>query len=1255
MAEQVPKMKLKKGVKPKKKAEEDANEEEEEPQGASAVVEVEDEEVTPKIKKKGKGKKKGKKRAVEREETPQENIPKEDSTVSPPTVKDEESKENPPEPSTSTVAAPTGDKTVKSQVKPSSSLPVAPSTVEGEEAISRQPWDSDSAPAPPSTSNPDAPDDLEGKSIKEPKPASRPASAERPATGPGAEKDGFPTQIQQRQTATHITTSTPKKTSYKFEAREFDNLDPKEYGIELSDEEFKYEPPAEDHTLPDLYRLMDTLEGGDSDLETSQRPPALFTRPEHVPNYQKISELRLAMEEEDIQEYVEGFETDVRDEVLMIGNISLEEIQEEEKRLRDEHIAYQQQEAEIARQRQEGILISEEQAKKRMAKRLKEKRRLLAKREEIAQQKERLLMDRLHKAFRRSENQLTTVLERRKGEVKTMYGDLTVSDGHYGGSKGRRWKVDWNKTPQPIQVKLNCLRGVKDKLPAGRYVLMVSLYNRLGGIVMRWSNLKGQQWGGATLPTHHDGNFYNAELKLEQSVFTVLPAKPSVRPGMVLVFELFLLRGAVVPTDRVVGWGAFPICDGNFDIIEGKYKCPLLRGEMDTLIDKHEKIEELMASDVDHWLSNLYFEVVKLPRYMAGQKEYEVELQFLSGILSHPDRVNTGEEAKDGEEPIPGSHSNMGSTLTKEGAQSEAKLSLHMSSILGKSNTTLADDGLKSEDGKPDKLHVDLRQRRPMTTIGSRNIHKDNKVKVGNESDSDDYDDEEAFMTKKDEDFMPVKGEPGLFYKRHMNNPVDVYAKKLYTMLPKTPILNPKRRQRKLTHLEQLEQHSFSVKPPFSEKGHLPRRSWEKVNYVGRMFLAELGLSQWRSREFWGMVMLFVFIFFLRLYLHYIGQWLFLNAIEIPINKFEFLPYTVNLNYQSTLLHTREEIAMVSLGPFLIILTFTLLVIIDWLMQKIFGMFPDLGSKFIICFGIHAVLDPITIMIIDLSLQRYLNSGGDQPIADCAKLYWHFNRAEGSGLAGIFITLFLYFCLCFMAAAILYMFFLRLHNNGRMLDVYWRLHGDEDMFFVPHDLEISNQELSYITKKAEQWRGEEGERRKTAVYDYIWEEENVEESIWDDVPDLKKNNKREITTHVSIHTLHLDGLRELFRHFLRLPDGAIVEVFGEMSVTGMDKDVTSALKEGAGKVENLMGSQASFHKIRGRQTVMTASGFQNGDAGLGSQILKPPSPSVGAAGVFFKDPGSRPSTAGSGKSRSSTGSKPRSRTSTPEPEEKKTA
>jgi len=52
------------------------------------------------------------------------------------------------------------------------------------------------------------------------------------------------------------------------------------------------------------------------------------------------------------------------------------------------------------------------------------------------------------------------------------------------------------------------------------------------------------------------------------------------------------------------------------------------------------------------------------------------------------------------------------------------------------------------------------------------------------------------------------------------------------------------------------------------------------------------------------------------------------------------------------------------------------------------------------------------------------------------------------------------------------------------------------------------------------------------------------DEIWDDPASAhgRKTGAKETTTHVSIHILHLDGLRELYRHFLKLPDGAIVEV-----------------------------------------------------------------------------------------------------------------
>lgn len=54
----------------------------------------------------------------------------------------------------------------------------------------------------------------------------------------------------------------------------------------------------------------------------------------------------------------------------------------------------------------------------------------------------------------------------------------------------------------------------------------------------------------------------------------------------------------------------------------------------------------------------------------------------------------------------------------------------------------------------------------------------------------------------------------------------------------------------------------------------------------------------------------------------------------------------------------------------------------------------------------------------------------------------------------------------------------RFHNDGRMLDIFQRLTAKEGSYFTPQDLEVSIEELSYIVKKAEQWRGFNGERRK---------------------------------------------------------------------------------------------------------------------------------------------------------------------------------
>ena len=51
-----------------------------------------------------------------------------------------------------------------------------------------------------------------------------------------------------------------------------------------------------------------------------------------------------------------------------------------------------------------------------------------------------------------------------------------------------------------------------------------------------------------------------------------------------------------------------------------------------------------------------------------------------------------------------------------------------------------------------------------------------------------------------------------LVLQKYNSNPVDDYHRKLYTLMPKTPLLTMKKRKKHLTYLEQLEEHTFSVK-----------------------------------------------------------------------------------------------------------------------------------------------------------------------------------------------------------------------------------------------------------------------------------------------------------------------------------------------------------------------------------------------------------------------------------------------------------
>lgn len=86
--------------------------------------------------------------------------------------------------------------------------------------------------------------------------------------------------------------------------------------------------PEDDNDLPDLYRYLEALDNADTDLDGSHEPPELFhPESEHRHNFNNISLLKCEAEEEEVTPYVEEFDKGTKDDVLMVGKISLEEIQ----------------------------------------------------------------------------------------------------------------------------------------------------------------------------------------------------------------------------------------------------------------------------------------------------------------------------------------------------------------------------------------------------------------------------------------------------------------------------------------------------------------------------------------------------------------------------------------------------------------------------------------------------------------------------------------------------------------------------------------------------------------------------------------------------------------------------------------------------------------------------------------------------------------------------------------------------------------
>uniref|UniRef100_A0A3Q1F893 Uncharacterized LOC110954429 n=1 Tax=Acanthochromis polyacanthus TaxID=80966 RepID=A0A3Q1F893_9TELE len=717
---------------------------------------------------------------------------------------------------------------------------------------------------------------------------------------------------------------------------------------------------------------------------------------------------------------------------------------------------------------------------------------------------------------------------------------------------------------QPLEVCVCCLRATRDKLPRGLYTVSVALHSRLGGPALSWYNKKKQQtWAASTEPTEHRGRFYDNDLHVNQSLFMVLPAACEIIPSMVLIFQLITLAGDGSHISSVLAWGAFPVCGPSFSLIQGRFKTPLLRGEPSTQMDQFRKIEALISSDLDHWLCNLYFQVKRLPLGTSGGPEHCTTVLMPPSNLPVMPQPEVHHDQPQNQLPIqPSSQPQFCPQLIHPQSQQQGHA------------------GPRCRAGEPTVLHS----------------HRGSPLHLSADSACSSSSLPGAFSGNTGEKSDPCreKAEGGIHYKKKPIKKTNSCGPSMSGRSAPPRQADKQKMQPSMENLstEEMEEYTFSLQSALTGPTSCPPSLSDRARLALCMLPSELGLplprqqqqlhSSWHDsvRQLGLIMLLLALMWFVRLYLHYCSQWLYLQAIAVPVNKFHFHAHTVDLVYQSSLLHTREELAMVVVGPLTLNAVTFLLVLIRWGCQQIFGSLPSFTSKFIMAQGVWTVLDPLAVFAVDAVLGRLAYSP-DAPVADAAKLYWHFYRADQSGAAGVIITLFLYAVLFLLSITILSIYLLRFHNDGRMLDIFQRLTAKEGMYFLPQDFELSNQELSYIVKKAEQWRGFNGERRKVAVNDYIWTAEDPlsGSAAPGDEPhrEAAPIPEGETSTHVTVYTLYLSGLKQRYRHFLRQPDGAIIEVIGDVDgVENATRMVPCPGQSSASQREDKGGASASI-------------------------------------------------------------------------------
>lgn len=321
-----------------------------------------------------------------------------------------------------------------------------------------------------------------------------------------------------------------------------------------------------------------------------------------------------------------------------------------------------------------------------------------------------------------------------------------------------------------------------------------------------------------------------------------------------------------------------------------------------------------------------------------------------------------------------------------------------------------------------------------------------------------------------------------------------------------------------------------------------------KLRFILQEAIGDLYIENWGSFDFYVTVIVYLITLWVRMSVHYIGQYFFLEAVRTPVYSFRLGVYEIIFKYISTAVPVAYEVALVVMGPLSNIFCFICLAFLSRMFYRYAKSLPDSVSLFICAYGVWTVLDPYIILIVDVASHNYRCGEYDESCkndytssncqcfnGDWFKLWTRYRRDEGSGVTGLFITVMLYFATTVIALVLLYEYLVLVHKDSRILDIWRRLNAPPEELFIPLDFELSLDELRTICASASAWKGPAGASRRLVVSEYV-ETDPFDEQF------------KAVTRHFAIYELDMDGKRKLYRHFLKLHDGSIIEIFEQLTI-----------------------------------------------------------------------------------------------------------